>query len=220
MLRLYTWKTPNGYKPAILLEELEEAYELVPIDLNRGEQKDPKYLDINPNGKIPALIDEDAEGGPLTVFESGAVLMYLAEKAGKFFPEDTRHRYEVMEWLMFQMGGIGPMFGQASHFISHAPEKIDYAVKRYTEEANRLTSVLEKRLGDAEYLAGEYSIADIATWPWMRAGVSIGAVNLEEYPQTERWFKTIERRSAVSRALEKVDKAAAGAPAVCEITPG
>jgi GST-like protein len=206
MLKLYVWKTPNGYKTPILLEELGLEYELIPINISKGEQKTPGFLALNPNGKIPALIDEDAEGGSLTVFESGAILEYLAEKSGKFMPKDVHGKYAVMEWLMFQMAGVGPMFGQLAHFTRFAPEKIPYGITRYTDEAKRLMSVLDARLAQTgAYLAGEYSIADISTWPWVRALKSMELVPLTDYPNVARWFADIEARPAVHSGIEKTD---------------
>ena len=207
MLKLYVWKTPNGYKTPILLAELGLEYELIPINISKGEQKTPEYIALNPNSKIPVLVDEDAEGGPLTIFESGAILEYLAEKNGKFFPKDVRGKYKVMEWLMFQMAGAGPMFGQLAHFTRFAPEKVPYAINRYTEESKRIFGVLDSRLGEAEYLGGEYSIADIATWPWIRAAKSTEGFPFTDYKNVVRWFDAIDARPAVKTAYEKVDAA-------------
>jgi GST-like protein len=207
MLKLYAWKTPNGYKVPILLEELGLEYELHPVNIAKGEQKKPEYLAMNPNGRIPALVDEDAEGGPLTIFESGAILEYLAEKSGKFFPQDVHAKYAVSEWLMFQMAGVGPMFGQLGHFVRFAPEKIPYAITRYTDEAKRLLGVLDTQLGKSDYLAGEYSIADISTWPWIRAAKGMEIIPLTDYPNVDRWFAAIDERPAVKLAIEKVDEA-------------
>jgi GST-like protein len=205
MLKLYVWKTPNGYKVPILLEELGLEYELHPINIGKGEQKTPEYLAMNPNGKIPTLVDEDAENGALTIFESGAILEYLAEKHGKLLPKDVHGKYAVMEWVMFQMGGVGPMFGQLSHFAKHAPEKVPYAITRYTDEAKRLLGVLEMQLGKGDYLAGEYSIADITTWTWVRAGKSLEVISFDEFPNVNRWLDAVGERAAVKTALEKVD---------------
>ncbi|MCX7355524.1 MAG: glutathione S-transferase N-terminal domain-containing protein, partial [Alphaproteobacteria bacterium] len=167
MIDLYTWGTPNGRKASIALEELALPYKTHPIDIGKGDQVKPDYLAINPNGKIPAIVDPDGpDGKPMAVFESGAILIYLAEKAGKLLPKDARGRSVAIQWLMFQMGGVGPMFGQAHHFRRFAPEKIPYAVDRYTNETKRLYDVLDRRLKDVEFLAGDYSIADIATYPW------------------------------------------------------
>ena len=201
MIQLYTWKTPNGRKVSVMLEEIGLPYEVHPIDLSKGDQFKPEYLAINPNNKIPAIIDTDGPGGkPLKLFESGAILMYLAEKTGKFWPLDMRQRYDVMQWLMFQMGGVGPMFGQANYFF-RASEKVPYAIDRYHKEARRLYGVLDKQLKQQEYLAGEYSIADIATYPWVgRHGMH--QVKLEDFPDVKRWFDTISARPAVNWGME------------------
>jgi GST-like protein len=215
MLKLYTWKTPNGYKVPMMLEELKLPYEIIPVNISKDEQKTPAFLAMNPNHKIPVLVDDEAEGGPLTIFESGAILIYLAEKSGKLLAKDTASKFTTIEWLMFQMASVGPMFGQANHFIKYAPERIEYATKRYVDEANRLMGVMNTRLSTAEYLAGEYSIADIATWPWIRAGITNGFIKLEEYPKVQMWYASIESRPATVRALENVDKATTSGPAVC-----
>ncbi len=204
MLQLYTWKTPNGQKVPIMLEELGLEYEIHPVNITKGEQMTPEYLAINPNNKIPALVVPDADEGPLTIFESGAILMYLAENSGKFMPTDTREKYQVIEWLMFQMAGVGPMFGQLNHFIKYAPERVEYAIKRYTDESKRLLGVMEKRLGEVSCLAGEYSIADIATWPWVNTIRVLEEVSIEEYPNVQRWFTEIGERPAVVAAMQKV----------------
>jgi GST-like protein len=208
MLKLYTWTTPNGYKVPIMLEELGLEYELHPVNITKGEQKTPEFLAMNPNHKIPVLVDEGADGGALTIFESGAILIYLADQNKKLLSTAARQRYAEIEWLMFQMASVGPMFGQLSHFTKYAPEKIGYAIDRYTDEVKRLMGVLNTRLAFATYLGGDYSIADIATWPWIRAGVNLGAVHLEEFPHVSRWYKDIEARPAVTKALEKTDAAA------------
>lgn len=215
MLKLYTWKTPNGYKIPIMLEELSLPYEIIPVNINAGGQKTPEFLAMNPNHKIPVLVDDAAEGGPLTIFESGAILMHLAEKSGQYLPADTRGRYTAIEWLFFQVANVGPMFGQANHFVKHTAEQLEYPIARYRKEANRLMGVMDSRLSTVPYLAGDYSIADIATWPWIRSGIANKHVILSEYPHVERWFRAIETRPAVVRALEKVDRAAKGGPAVC-----
>jgi GST-like protein len=207
MLTLYTWKTPNGYKLPILLEELGLEYTLVPVNIGKGEQRTPEFLKINPNGKIPALVDDDAEGGSLSIFESGAILEYIAEKNGKFFPKDVHGKYTVLEWLMFQVGGVGPILGQLGHFVRFAPEKVPYAITRYTDEVTRLLGVLDSRLGEADYLAGEYSIADIATWPWVRIVKGMDGFLMADYPNLSRWIDAIAARPAVMKALEKVDAA-------------
>jgi GST-like protein len=200
MIQLYTWATPNGKKVSIMLEEVELSYEVHPINIAKGDQLKPEYLAINPNNKIPAIIDSDGPGGKsLKLFESGAILMYLAEKTGKFLPQELAKRYEVIQWLMFQMGGVGPMFGQANYFY-RLEEKVPFAVERYYKEAIRLYKVLEQTLGQRDYLAGEYSIADIATYPWV--GRHDGHnVKLEEFPNVKRWFDGISQRPAVKRGM-------------------
>ncbi len=201
MIQLYTWATPNGKKVSIMLEEIEWPYEVHPVNLGQGEQFKPEYLAINPNNKIPAIIDLDGpEGKPLTLFESGAILMYLAEQSGKFLPRETSKRYEVIQWLMFQMGGVGPMFGQANYFFKLA-EKVPYAIERFHKETLRLYGVLDKELAQKEFLAGSYSIADIATYPWV--GRHDGHnVKLEQFPNVKRWFDTLSARLAVKRGME------------------
>ena len=202
MIDLYTWPTPNGHKVHIMLEETGLPYKTIPIDINKGDQFDPAFLKISPNNKMPAMVDPDGPGGkPYAMFESGAILMYLAEKTGKFMPAETAARYRVIQWLMFQMGGVGPMLGQAHHFRQYAPEKIAYAVDRYTREAGRLYGVLDRRLGQAEYLAGDYSIADIATFPWIRPYERQGQ-KLDDFPNLKRWFAAIDARPAVKRGLD------------------
>ena len=200
MIQLYTWATPNGKKVSVMLEEVELSYEVHPINIGKGDQLKPEYLAINPNNKIPAIIDSDGPGGkPLKLFESGAILMYLAEKTGKFLPQELAQRYEVIQWLMFQMGGVGPMFGQANYFY-RLEEKVPFAVERYYKEAIRLYKVLEQTLAQRDYLAGEYSIADIATYPWV--GRHDGHnVKLEEFPNVKRWFDVISQRPAVKRGM-------------------
>jgi len=201
MIQLYTWDTPNGKKVSIMLEEIGLPYEVHPVNLRQGEQMKPEYLAINPNNKIPAIIDTDGPGGkPFTLFESGAILMYLAEKTGKLWPQDLRKRYEVIQWLMFQMGGVGPIFGQANFFF-RLQEKVPYAIERFRKEALRLYNVLDKELGQREYLAGEYSIADIATYPWVWRH-EVHQVKLEEFPNVKRWFDALSARPAVKRGME------------------
>jgi GST-like protein len=207
MLKLYVWKTPNGFKAPIMLEECGMDYEIIPINISKGEQKTPEYLAINPNGKIPALVDEDAEGGPVKLFESGAILLYLAEKSKKFIPQDMQGKYSVVEWLMFQMAGVGPMFGQYAHFTRFAPEKVPYAISRYHDESVRLLGVLDTRLGEADYLAGEYSIADISTYPWVKAIIGMENSPVEGCKNVERWLEAIESRPAVKTAYEKIEAA-------------
>ena len=200
MIQLYTWATPNGKKVSIMLEEVELSYEVHPINIAKGDQLKPEYLAINPNNKIPAIIDSDGpDGKPLKLFESGAILMYLADKTGKFLPQEMAKRYEVIQWLMFQMGGVGPMFGQANYFY-RLEEKVPFAIERYHKEALRLYKVLEQTLEQRDYLAGEYSIADIATYPWV--GRHDGHnVKLEEFPNVKRWFDAISQRPAVKRGM-------------------
>lgn len=202
MIDLYTWTTPNGYKASIMLEECDMEYAVHPINIGKGEQHTPEFLAISPNNKIPAIVDQDGPGGAaLSVFESGAILMYLAEKCGKFLPHDTAGKYKTMEWLMFQMASVGPMLGQAHHFNYYAKEKIPYAMERYTNEANRLYGVMDKRLGESSYLAGdEYTIADIAVFPWLRTYERQG-VKMEDYPHVQKWFGGIAARPAVQRGL-------------------
>ncbi len=201
MIQLYTWGTPNGKKVSIMLEEIELPYEIHPVNLGQREQFKPEYLAINPNNKIPAIIDTDGPGGkPLTIFESGAILMYLAEKSGKFLPPETSRRYEVIQWLMFQMGGVGPMFGQANYFFKLS-EKVPYAIERFHKEVLRLYGVLDKELAQKEFLAGTYSIADIATYPWVGRHEGHN-VKLEQFPNVKRWFDAISGRPAVKRGME------------------
>lgn len=205
MIKLYTWTTPNGYKTPIMLEECGLDYEIIPVDISKGEQKTPEYLKLNPNNKIPTIVDTD--NGEFTLFESGAILIYLAEKTGKFLSKDEKERMLTLQWLMFQMGGIGPMLGQATHFIKYAPEKIEYGIKRYTDEAARIYGVVEKRLEESEYLAGEYSIADIAAWPWLRVYENF-KLDINKYPKVKEWLAKIAARPAVKIALEKTEQAA------------
>ena len=202
MIDAYSWPTPNGHKIHIMLEETGLPYKVHGIDIGTGAQFDPAFLKISPNNKIPAIVDSDGPGGkPISIFESGAILIYLAEKTGKFMPKETRARYQVLEWLMFQMGSIGPMFGQANHFRAYAPEKIPYAIDRYTNEAKRLYGVMDRRLKDHDYIAGDYSIADMAIFPWMRYGDRRG-VDVNEFPNVVRWFEAINARPAVVRGLD------------------
>ena len=202
MIDVYTWPTPNGHKVHIALEETGLQYRIHAINIRQGAQFKPEFLKISPNNRIPAIVDHQGPNGkPISLFESGAILLYLAGKTGKLLPVDLHKRYAALQWLMWQMGGVGPMFGQANHFCAYSVEKIQYAVDRYTNEANRLTGVLDKRLGEAPYLAGEdYSIADIAVFPWMRNADKRG-INLAEYPNARRWFDAINARPAVQRAL-------------------
>ncbi len=206
MIDLYSWCTPNGHKVHIALEELGLAYQVHAINIGKGDQFEPEFLRISPNNKIPAIVDRDGPGGgDFHLFESGAILIYLAEKAGALLPEQPRERYRVLEWLMFQMGGLGPMLGQAHHFRQYAPETIDYAVRRYTNETARLYRVMDARLGECAYLAGDdYTIADIACFPWIRSHDKQGQ-KLEDFPHLERWFEAIEARPAVRRGVQVLE---------------
>jgi len=204
MIELYTWPTPNGHKVHIMLEETGLPYRVHPIDIGAGDQFKPEFLRISPNNKMPAIVDTDGPdgAGPFALAESGAILFYLASKTGRFLPGDLRQRWQVMQWVMFQMGHVGPMLGQAHHFLGYAPEKIEYAMNRYKNEANRLYGVLERRLGESRFLAcEEYTIADMATMPWLRFPERQG-VDIEEYPQVRRWRDGIAARPAVQRALQ------------------
>jgi len=202
MIELYTWPTPNGHKIHIMLEETGLPYRVHPIDIGAGDQFKPDYLKISPNNKMPAMIDSDGpDGKPISMFESGAMLLYLASKTGKFLPEDLRERWSVLQWLMFQMGGVGPMLGQAHHFLGYAPEKIEYAMKRYSNEANRLYGVMDRRLAESKFIAcDEYTIADIAIMPWLRFPERQG-VNIADYPRVQKWRDGIAARPAVQRGL-------------------
>ena len=202
MIDLYTWPTPNGHKIHIMLEELGLEYNVIPINIGDGDQFKPEFLAISPNNKMPAIVDHDGPGGTAySMFESGAILIYLAEKTGRFIPSEVRGRYDVIQWIMFQMGHIGPMLGQNHHFRRYAPEKIPYAIERYTNEAARLYGVLDKRLEGREYLVGEYSIADIANYPWLRSHEAQGQ-DLNDFPNVKRWYEAIEARPAVQRGVE------------------
>jgi GST-like protein len=217
MIDLYFWVTPNGYKVTILLEELGWKYNVIPVNIGKGEQFQPDFLKISPNNRIPAMVDHEGPGGqPIAIFESGAMLMYIAEKAGwKFMPQDLRRRYEVVEWLMFQMASVGPMLGQAHHFRRYAPEKLEYAIERYTNEAKRIYGVIDRRLAEVPYLATEYSIADMATYPWLRPHNWQGQ-KLEDFPNLKRWYDTMEARPAVQRGCavmkEQLEKQRTVAP--------
>jgi GSH-dependent disulfide-bond oxidoreductase len=206
MIDLYALTSPNVQKIFIGLEELELPYRVIPVDVWQAEQFKPEFLRLNPNGKIPVIVDHDGPGGkPYTCFESGAILLYLADKTGKLLPKDTAQRFDVIQWLMVQMSGVGPMSGQLVHFKRFAPEVIDYAVSRYQTELRRLYDVLETRLGQAAYLGGaEYSVADVATFPWARNHDFLG-VKWDDHPNCARWFGAIAERPAVKRALAKVD---------------
>ena len=199
---LYTWTTPNGRKASIALEELGLDYKVHPIDIGKGDQHQPAFLAISPNNRIPAIVDPDGpDGGPISVFESGAIVLYLAEKTGRLMPADPRARVKAMEWIMWQMGGFGPMLGQAHHFRRFAKEQIPYAVERYTSETKRLYKVLNGRLAEAPYLAGEdYSMADVITYPWAARHEWHG-VDLADFPDVQRWFGALSERPAVQRGM-------------------
>ena len=200
MIDLYTASTPNGWKASVALEELGLPYEVHPIDLMTGEQREADYLAINPNGRIPTIVDRD--NGDFTVFESGAILIYLAEKTGSaLLPQDPKKRSQVLQWLMFQMAGVGPMQGQAHVFVRYAPERIEYAIARYTEEVKRLYTILDHRLEGRDYLCDEYSIADIATWPWVRIHFWAD-VSIDDLPNLQRWRDRIRERPAVERGIQ------------------
>jgi GST-like protein len=202
MIELYTWGTPNGRKVSIMLEECGLPYNTHKINIGTNtEQFTADYLKINPNGKIPSIVDPDGpDGAPISLMESGAILIYLAGKTGKFLPKTDRGRYKALEWLMFQMGGVGPMFGQVHHFVRSAKEKVPYGIERYSKEKDRLYGVLDKRLGEMPYLAGEYSIADIATYPWV-ARHEWHQTDLNDFPRVKRWFDAISARPAVKRGM-------------------
>jgi GST-like protein len=203
MIDVYTWATPNGHKVHIMLEECGLPYTVHAVNIGAGDQFRPEFLAISPNNKIPAIVDDEGpDGRAISLFESGAILVYLASKTGKFLPRSDRKKFEVLEWLMFQMGGVGPMLGQAHHFRLYAPEKLPYAIDRYTNEAKRLYGVIDKRLSRSEWLGcDEYTIADIATYPWLRSWKNQGVV-LEDYPHLKSWFERIEARPAVQRGTQ------------------
>jgi GSH-dependent disulfide-bond oxidoreductase len=202
MVEVYSWATPNGHKVHIMLEECGLPYRVHAVDIGAGDQFEPDFLAISPNNKVPALVDPDGpDGEPISLFESGAILLYLAGKTGRFLAESVRGKYDVLQWLMFQMGGVGPMLGQAHHFRIYAPEKIPYAVDRYTREAQRLYGVMNKRLARSKYLGGDtYSIADIAVFPWLRSWKNQG-IQWDDFPHLRGWFDEIGARPAVQRGV-------------------
>jgi GST-like protein len=201
MIELYTWSTPNGRKVSVMLEECALPYNVHKINIGLGDQFNSEYARINPNNKIPSIVDPDGpEGKPIAMMESGAILVYLASKTGRFLPKSDRGKYKTLEWLMFQMGHIGPMFGQVHHFLRSAKESVPYAIERYTKEKDRLYVVLDRRLGEVPYLAGEYSIADIATYPWV-ARYEWHKTDLNSFPNVKRWFDAIGARPAVKRGM-------------------
>jgi GST-like protein len=199
---VHYWPTPNGHKITIMLEECGLAYTIVPVNIGKGDQFKPEFLAISPNNRMPAIVDPNGPGGkPISVFESGAILQYLGRKTGQFYPADERARVEVDQWLFWQMGGLGPMAGQAHHFRNYAPEKIKYGIDRYTNEVNRLYGVMNKRLADREFLAGAYSIADMASYPWVRPYKNQGQ-DLAEFPHLERWYQRMHDRPAVAKGCK------------------
>jgi GST-like protein len=203
MIDVHSWATPNGHKVHIMLEECALPYRVHAVNIGAGDQFKPQFLAISPNNKIPAIVDDDGpDGRPISLFESGAILVYLAAKTGRFLPAADRDKWEVLQWLMFQMGSVGPMLGQAHHFRMYAPEKLPYAIERYTNEAKRIYGVIDKRLAASEWLGcGEYSIADIATWPWLRSWQNQGSV-LDDYPRLKDWFGRVGERPAVQRGVQ------------------
>jgi GSH-dependent disulfide-bond oxidoreductase len=202
MIDLYYWPTPNGHKVTIFLEETGLEYRIVPVNIRKGEQFAPEFLKISPNNRMPAIVDTNGPGGkPFSLFESGAILLYLAEKTGQLIPSETRARYRVIEWLMFQMANVGPMLGQAGHFRNAAPEKIPYAIERYTNESRRLFNVLDKRLAEVSYVAGDYSIADIASYPWVVAALKAQPEQLDTRPNLKRWIDALAARPAVQKGM-------------------
>ena len=203
MIEVYSWATPNGHKVHIMLEECGLRYKAIPVDIGSGAQFQQDFLKISPNNKIPAIIDPDGpDGAPISLFESGAILLYLASKTGKLLPADTRGKYEVLQWLMFQMGGVGPMLGQTHHFRMYAPEKIEYAIERYSNEAKRLYGVMDRRLAKSKYIAGpDYTIADIAIFPWLRSWKNQG-IAWVDHPHLKGWFDEIAARPAVQRGVD------------------
>ena len=209
MIDLYYWPTPNGHKITLFLEEAQLAYTLKPVNITKGEQFGPEFLAISPNNRMPAIVDHAPleKGSPISVFESGAILLYLADKTERFIPSDVRGRVEVLQWLFWQIGGLGPMAGQNGHFSRFAPEKIPYAIERYVKETTRLYGVLDKRLANREYVAGAYSIADMAAYPWIVPHDMQGQ-KLHEFPHLKRWFEAVKSRPATTRAYER----AAGVP--------
>ncbi|WP_373529431.1 glutathione binding-like protein [Nostoc sp.] len=198
MIDLYTFTTPNGRKASVMLEEVELPYNVNKIDITQQQQFTPEYIAINPNSKIPAIVDQETG---IKVFESGAILIYLAEKTGKLLPTEQKSRFQVLEWLMFQMGGVGPMFGQLNHFKRFAPEKLPYAIERYEKETLRIYGVLDKQLQDNEFICGNYSIADVATYPWVAIYEFLG-LTLDNYPNLKRWVQIVQQREAVQRGMQ------------------
>lgn len=218
MIDLHSVATPNGHKVSIMLEETGLPYEVIPYNIFAGDQFTPEFLKLNPNNKLPVIVDRDPIGGgaPYTVFETGAILIYLAEKTGQFMPADPRGRHDVIQWVMWQMAGLGPMHGQAHHFIRYAPERVPYAEDRYLGEAKRLLRVMEARLGEVEYLAGAYSIADMACWPWIR-GLRLISIPVGDYPNLERWFSAVGARPGVQQGGAVIDDSIKVRPASTKV---
>ncbi len=197
MIDIYFWPTPNGYKITVMCEEVGLKYNIIPVNIGAGDQFKPEFLKISPNNRMPAIIDPDGpDGKPIAIFESGAILMYLAEKTGKLMPSDARGKYNVLQWLMFQMASVGPMLGQAHHFRVYAPEKLEYAINRYTNEAKRIYNVIDKQLSQSPYIAGDYSIADIAIYPWL-VPHNMQGQNLDDFPHLKKWYEGMRARPAV-----------------------
>jgi GSH-dependent disulfide-bond oxidoreductase len=203
VIEVFSWPTPNGHKVHIMLEETGLPYRAVPVDIGAGEQFTPRFLAVSPNNKIPAIVDPDGpDGAPISLFESGAILIYLAGKTGRLMPDSVRAKYEVLQWLMFQMGSVGPMLGQAHHFRLYAPEKLPYAIDRYTNEARRIYGVIDRQLAKSKFIAGKsYSIADIAIFPWLRSWENQG-ITLTDFPHLKAWFDAIAARPAVQRGVK------------------
>jgi GSH-dependent disulfide-bond oxidoreductase len=201
VIDLYFWPTGNGKKITIMLEECGMKYNVIPVNINKGDQFKPDFLAISPNNKMPAIVDHEAPGGSFSLFESGAILQYLAEKSGKLLPKDTRGKYQVLAWVYWQVGGLGPMAGQAHHFLRYAPQQIEYAMHRFRTEVARLYKVMDGELGRREYLAGDYSIADIAAWPWV-VRYDWQGQDLNDFPNVKRWFEAVGARPAVKRGAE------------------
>jgi len=204
MIELYYWPTPNGWKISIALEEMELPYSLKPVNIGRGEQFEEAFLAISPNGRMPAIVDSEPSGGgdPLSIFESGAILVYLAEKSGRFLPREQAARFDVLQWLMWQMGGLGPMLGQNGHFRVYAPEPVPYALDRYGREAERLYGVLDRQLAEREHICGDYSIADMACWPWVITYKSQGIALDEKFPNVRRWYDALKERPGLRRGYQ------------------
>jgi GST-like protein len=197
MIDIFFWPTPNGYKITVMCEEVGLKYNVIPINIGAGDQFKPEFLKISPNNRMPAIVDHDGPSGkPIAIFESGAIMMYLAEKTGKLMPSDPRGKYNVIQWLMFQMASVGPMLGQAHHFRVYAPEKLEYAINRYTNEAKRIYNVIDKQLAETPYIAGEYSIADIAIYPWL-VPHNMQGQNLDDFPNLKKWYEGLRARPAV-----------------------